>query len=346
MQTGSRRGAAAGIRTAGIGLLCGLTAVSPLIGEGAGACAPAGSVLRLGFYAHFEPVSYSADPDPASPGFDDHRGYEADLLTALEAMEGANLTFDRGGIGAWDGIWQQPVGTEYDIVAGGITILDSRTRDASGRSVVVFTAGHITFRQSLLVRAADAERLSGHRDLTGADRVGVLTGTTGEARFLELTGIADAAGVLAAGTRVETAGGVVVADGSADYVVGAAGATLGLGDRQRLRPVDEETPQVVYFTEEAAMIDALAAGRIDALARGEVGNRSTARAHGGALVVTALDARAETGGFALAAKDAELAECLDRHIAWLTDNGRIGYREWHEAPVIFLWRARQWPGPE
>ena len=141
MQRGSRRGAAAGFRTAGIGLLCGLAAVSPLIGEGAGACAPAGSVLRLGFYAHFEPVSYSADPDPASPGFDDHRGYEADLLTALEAMEGANRTFDRGGIGAWDGIWQQPVGPEYDIVGGGITILDSRTRDAAGKGVVVFTAG-------------------------------------------------------------------------------------------------------------------------------------------------------------------------------------------------------------
>ena len=96
MQRGSRRGAAAGIRTAGIALLCGLAAVSPLIGEGAGACAPAGSVLRLGFYAHFEPVSYSADPDPASPGFDDHRGYEADLLTALEAMEGANLARGAG----------------------------------------------------------------------------------------------------------------------------------------------------------------------------------------------------------------------------------------------------------
>lgn len=50
----------------------------------------------------------------------------------------------------------------------------------------VFTAGHIEFRQSLLVRAADAQRLGRHRDLTDADRVGVLAGTTGEARLLEL----------------------------------------------------------------------------------------------------------------------------------------------------------------
>ena len=58
--------------------------------------------------------------------------------------------------------------------------------------------------------------------------------------------------------------------------------------------------------------------------------------------MTALDERAEVGGFAVAVEDAELAACLDRHIAWLTDNGRIGYEEWIEAPVIFLWRARQW----
>ena len=183
---------AAGIRTLGIGLWCGLAAVAPLAGEGA--CAPAGSTLRFGFYAHFEPVSSSADPDPASPAFHEHRGYEADLLTALEAMAGANLTFDRRGIAAWDGIWLLPAGPEYDLVGGGITILESRTRGAAGQTVVAFTAGHIEFRQSLLVRAADARRLARHEDLTDADRVGVLAGTTGEARLLELTGIADASG--------------------------------------------------------------------------------------------------------------------------------------------------------
>ena len=41
---------------------------------------------------------------------------------------------------------------EYDIVGGGITILDSRTRDEMGNQVVTFTSGHIVFRQSLLVR--------------------------------------------------------------------------------------------------------------------------------------------------------------------------------------------------
>ena len=301
------------------------------------ACSPAERTLRFGFYAHFEPVSYSADPDPASPGIDMHRGYEADLLTALEAMEGADLSFTRRGIAAWDGIWLLPSGPRYDIVGGGITIIESRTRAADGGREIVFTAGHIEFRQSLLVRAADAERLARHRDLTGADRVGVLAGTTGEARFLELTGITASGGVLAAGTRVETAGEVVVTDGSADYDITAAGTSPDL--RLRLRPV-------IYFTDEAAMIEALAAGGVDAVAGGEVGNLDAARTQGGAFAVTAHDSRVEVGGFALATEDAELAACLDRHIAWLTEGGRIGYREWLDAPVIFMRRAGQWPVAE
>lgn len=243
------------------------------------------------------------------------RGYEADLLTALEAMEGANLTFDRRGIGAWDNIWLLPAEPPYDLVGGGITILESRTRDAAGRRVVVFTAGHIGFRQSLLVRAADASRLGRHRDLTGADRVGVLAGTTGEARLLELTGITGADGVLAAGTRVETAMGEVVADGTGGYAITAAGATAGLAGRTHLQPSRADQPPVVYLPDEAALLQALAAGEIDAVARGEAGNLVAARSAEGAFVVTALDARVETGGFALAAADAELAACLDRHLA-------------------------------
>ena len=70
-----------------------------------GACSPSGEPLRAAFYAFFAPVSYSADPDPASPGFHTHLGYEADLLTALEAMEGAQLSFRRGPVAEWPGIW-------------------------------------------------------------------------------------------------------------------------------------------------------------------------------------------------------------------------------------------------
>ena len=87
------------------------------------------------------------------------------------------------------------------MVGGGITILDSRTRNADGERVVTFTSGHIAFRQSLLVRATDAERFASHSDLTSEDRVGVLRLTTGEFRLLELTGFVDAQGALVALVR-------------------------------------------------------------------------------------------------------------------------------------------------
>ncbi len=310
-------------------------------------CPPQERTLQFGFYAHFEPVSYSVDPDPASSGFNAHLGYEADLLTALEAMEGLNLSFSRRGIAAWDGIWLLPAGPQFDVVGGGITILEARTHAGDGKPEIVFTAGHIVFRQSLLVRAVDAGRLGRHRDLTSADRVGALAGTTGEARLLELTGITDAAGVLAAGTLVATAtGGTVVADGSAAYAITAAAATPVLDGRRHLRPAMAGQPQVIYFRDDRALIEALADGRIDAIARGEIGNRADARSHGGAFVVAALDSRAETAGFALAAADTELVACLDGHIGWLTDHGRIGYREWLDDEMVFMRRARRWPAAE
>ena len=305
------------------------------------ACVNEERILNFGFYAHFNPVSYSAVQDPGSPDFDSHRGYEADLLSALETIDGAGLSFSRKGVAVWDGIWLLPAGPRYDIVGGGITILDSRTRDASGKTAVVFTSGHIEFRHSLLVRAADARRLARYRDLAGADRVGVVPGTTGEARLLELTGIADPEGVLAAGTKVETPTGTVAADGSARYVINAAGTSKSLSGRLRLRPASADMPLVVYRPEEPALIEALAAGRIDAIAKDEIGNRLDARASGGSFAVTAVDKRVQAGGFALAARDTALAACLDRHIARLTDNGRIGYREWLDDPSVFIRRARQ-----
>ena len=135
----------------------------------------------------------------------------------------SEFSFSRRAIAQWDGIWLQSASPAYDIVGGGITILDSRTRNPAGDRLVAFTAGHVTFRQSLLVRAGDAERLSSYDRLTADVRVGVLAGTTGEARVLQLTGLADADGTLAAGARVDTPRGPVVADGSTAYRITAAG---------------------------------------------------------------------------------------------------------------------------
>ena len=301
-----------------------------------------GRTLNVGFYAYFAPVSHSADEDPNSAGFNTHLGYEADLLTALESMDGAGFTFNRRGIAEWPGIWFQSAGDEFDIVGGGITILDSRTHDDVGNTVVAFTNGHIAFRQSLLVRAGDAERLASHDSLTSNVRVGALAGTTGEARLLQLTGLADDNGVLAAGTRVETGAGEVVADGSAEYTITAAMASPLLEGRRHLYPPDDSMPQVVYLGDEMGereLLEALANGDIDAMARGEIGNTDAAQESDGIFAVTALDDAVEYGGFTIAAADTDLLASLNEMIDYLTDNRRIGYAEWRADPTVFIQRA-------
>lgn len=300
--------------------------------------------LNVGFYAYFAPVSHSADESPDSAGFNTHLGYEADLLTALEAMDDG-LSFNRRAIAEWPGIWLKSAGDDYDIVGGGITILDSRTRAAAGDVAVAFTNGHVAFRQSLLVRAGDAERLASHDALTGDVRVGALVGTTGEARLLQLTGLANDNGVLAAGTRIETGAGEVAADGSAEYTITAAMASPLLEGRRHLYPPDDSMPQVVYLGDELGereLLEALANDDIDALARGEIGNTDATQESGGIFAVTALDDAVEYGGFTVAAGDTELLALLNERIDYLTDDRRIGYAEWRANPTVFTQRAEQW----
>ena len=309
------------------------------------ACTDGARELRLGFYAFFAPVSYSADRDPASPGFGTHLGFEADLLTALEAMRNTGLSFSRRGIAPWDDIWLRPAGPEYDVVSGGITILDSRTRDADGRQVIAFSTGYIAFRQSLLVRAEDADRLADYDRLTDDVTVGVLANTTGEARLLQLTGLTGEDGALAAGVRVETPAGTVAADGSAEYFITSAGESPLLAKRLRLHPPSADAPRIVYLGDdlgERELIAALRDGRIDAIARGEIGNSDAAHDSGGDLVVAALDDRVEWGGMALPAGDAELIACLDERIDWLTDRRKIGYTQWRADSAVFMRRAAAW----
>lgn len=329
------------VLTATLSTTCRTSLVDPI----AGSCAPVtGDPVKFGFYAFFEPVSYSENPDPASTGFGSHRGYESDLVTALEVMD-KRLTFVRRPVADWPGIWLLPTTPGLDIVGGGITILESRTLDASGRRAIAFTSGHIAFRQSLLARSGDAERLGSYDSLSSDVRVGVLRGTTGEARLLQITEIANGDGVLARGTRIETPDGAVIADGTADYTITAASASAGLERRMSIFPPSDAMPQVVYLGDvsgEEELLAALREGVIDAVARGEIGNGEAARASGGSFVVAAVDSMAEYGGFALDADNARMLACIDEKLDWLTDQRRIGYPEWRIDPGVFLARAAVW----
>ena len=308
-------------------------------------CTDRPRVLKVGFYAYFAPMSYSAGEDPASAAFNTHLGYEADLLSALEAMEGAGLAFSRRAIAEWDGIWLKSAEPMYDIIGGGITILESRTQDATGTPLVTFTSGHIKFRQTLLVRAADAGHLSSHAALNSRVRVGVLSGTTGEARLLQLTKLVDEDGTLIAGTQVETDAGVLVADGTAAYTITAARTSPNLQGRRHLYPPTTNMPQVIYLGDdlgESELLDALATGSIDAIARGEIGNQDAVHASNGAFVITAFDEQVEDGGFTLALEDTALAACIDEKLDYLTNNKSIGYGEWLRDPSVFMKRTEQW----
>ena len=301
--------------------------------------------LDFGFYTSFAPISYSADGNLVSNGSNIHLGYEAELLTALEVMEDEHLSFTRHPIPIWDNIWLKPTSDKYDLVGGGITILDSRTRDTTGEKRVAFTSGHITFRQSLLVRAEDEKRIAHYDNLNNNIRVGVLAGTTGESRLLQLTRYADANGILIAGTRIDTPQGVVTADGSENYFITAGKVSSNLDSRQRLYHPLENMPQVVYLgyeLGETELFDALAEKRIDAIARGGIGNHDYAHASGGTFVVTALDPKIEHGGFTIAIENTKLLSWINRRINWLTDHQRIGYKEWKKDSLVFIRRANIW----
>ncbi len=361
-KVGPRRWAAAIAALASFALfgMASCTGEPPVAEERQSDSPAAETLVRYGFYAYFEPVSALADgqndqhgernasgsgQQPSHRG--GHIGYEADLLSAIEAMDGFGLRFVRSPITEWPGIWLTAASDSFDMIGGGITALDSRTRDADGATVIAFTEPHIEFRQSLLVRSADAERIQRHRDLRADDRVGVLAGTTGEARLLQLLDFTDD-GRLAPGTRVHTPADVVLVDDDGRHSITASGASADLADRTRLEPADPNLPDVVYLGQlagEQELLDALSRGDVDAIARGTISNAAAAFDSDGEFAVTALDQAVEHGGFAIDAANAELRSAINTAVAWLTDNGRIGITDWLADNTVFATRARQWQPP-
>ena len=336
-----RTGWGLGVATVAFGVAAVLLAAGAAATQPPTHCTEEGRVLKVGFYHDFAPVSYSADRDSGSAGFHEHRGYEADLLTALEAAGAAR--FSRRALGgAFAGIWLKAATPDYDLVGGGITIREDRTRDAAGRRAVVFTSGHIAFVQTLLVRAQEAGRFAGYRGFSPEVRVAAVPGTTGEERLLQLTGYIGPDGALRRGSRVYLASGTVLeADGGERLVITAAGSSPALEGRRRLEPPGgaTEMPEVVYFQDEGAHLEALRSGAVDAVARGMIGNAEAVAESVGEFAIGARDSHRELGGFALAASDHGLATCLDRSIGQLTDSGRIGYEQWRTDPAAFLRRA-------
>ena len=299
--------------------------------------------VQYGFYNDFNPVSYSVAPVAGA-----HRpmGYEPDLVAAVEALSRGRLSFTALGIGnPFSGIWLKPAQEPYDVVGGGITALPERTRDAEGRLVIRFGVGHISFAQSLLVRAASA--IERHGDLTSEHRVGTYRGTTGEKRLLELTGTIDTAGFIRSGTRVLLADGRLLTAGEPDSEsalrIAAGTGSAAIATRVRLTPPGDDQPEVLYFDSDGEQTSALLEGAVDALAGDEFGNRVTARDTPG-LRVTAIAESNERGAFSYPDTPAgnALRRTMNAAISCLTANGTIGFAEWFDSGgTIFAQRARK-----
>ena len=289
--------------------------------------------VKYGFYTDFDPLSHAATQDAADPAFNLPLGYEPSLVAGVEAFAAGRLVFDRAGIGnPFSGIWLKAAEAAYDMVGGGITALASRTLDADGNEAIRFGTGHIGFRQSLLVRTEST--VARHSDLTSAHRVGALRGTTGEARFLTLTGIVDADGRVRPGTRIELADGSVLTAGNPgseqEVRIGPSVVAGAASTRVRLTPPTDDQPQVLYFESEAGQLDALVAREVDAVARGEIGNLIAARELPG-LKVTALDnSSTEQAAFSYPATSEgdELRETMNKVIRCLTNDGAVGFQDW------------------
>ena len=320
-------------------------AATPAAAPAEGACADVDrGTLNFGFFAFFKPVSFSADGDPAAKGYRQHRGYEADLLTALEAMDRTGLAFNRIPIGEWTDIWLTPARPPaIDVAGGGITIRDDRLTNADGSLRVAFTDGHIQFRQALLVRAADAATIKTHADLASSHTVGAVPETTGEERLLQLVGLIDENGIVADGTGIVTPEGTLTADGSDAYVISASGGTANVAGRTLLIPPSDDMPSVAYMgSDEDPYVAALEAGEIDAFARGELGNATAAASSDGALAVTAFDPSVEYGGWTVAADDQSLLACLNARLNYLTNDRSITFSDWNADPGIFMQRTAAW----
>jgi hypothetical protein len=306
---------------------------------------------QVAFYSDFEPISYSENRDPASPQFHNSQGYEVDLLKAIEAIPGSEMTFIFHGVKVWDNIWLMPyLEARIDIAMGGITREERRTLNDDGKKVVDVTNKTLTFKQSLLMNAEDGLKIKTHDDLTCAYVVGAVRGTTGEYRFL-----AQANMINNIDEGLIQKGVTVVMDNK-EFM--SSDGSLSIYDpkvinRSRLIPPDCSLPLVKYFVAEDSMIPALEDGFIDAIARGYIGNKLIADRSNGQLVVNAIYSlecprqesisckKKEEAVMFVKLDDQALLQRLNKYIDYLTDNGRIEYEDWRNNPSIFLERAKQ-----
>lgn len=311
-----------------------------------------GKDYQVAFYSDFEPISYSANRDPSSPEFNNAKGYEVDLLKAIQTIPGSDMTFVFNGIKEWNNIWLLPyTNPKIDIAIGGISREDVRLLNKEGKQVVANTHKTTQFKQSLLMKAKESERIKNHEDLTCAYVIGAVRGTTGEYRFLAQANIIED---LDEG-QIKKGMTVVLEDKS--FITSDGSLTIydqKIATRSMLLPPDCTLPLTKYFVAEDSMIPALEDGYIDGIARGFIGNKLVADRSNGKFSVTAIYslecpkqesvtcARKEESVFFVKVANMELIDKLNKYIDYLTDDGKIDYDDWVKNRNVFMDRAKNY----
>lgn len=311
-----------------------------------------GMDYQVAFYSDFEPISYSESRDPASPEFNIPEGYEVDLLKAMQAIPGSNMTFVFYGVKEWNNIWLAPyTDPKIDIAIGGISREDKRLLNKEGKQVVATTHTTTQFKQSLLMNAKESIHINKHEDLTCAYIVGAVRGTTGEYRYLAKTGIIkdlDKGQIKKGMTVILEDKSYITSDGDLSIYDSK------VGTRSMLIPPDCSLPITKYFVAEDSMIPALKEGYIDAIARGYIGNKLVADRSNGRFIVKAIYslecskqesstcAKKEETVFFVKADNKELLDKLNQYIDYLTDNGKIDYDVWASNKNVFMERAKNY----
>ncbi len=303
---------------------------------------------NVAFYSDFEPISYSEDRDSSSAQFNQAKGYEVDLLKAIEAMPDSEMTFTFHGVKEWNNIWLTPyTNPEIDIAMGGITREDRRLLNAEQKQVVATTHRTTQFKQSLLMRS-DSTNINTHEDLNCSYVIGAVRGTTGEYRYLAQSNIISN---IDDGFILE---GITVVLENKEYIISDGSLSIydpRIETRTMLLPFYCTFPITKYFIAEDSMIPALKDGYIDGIARGYIGNKLVADNSNGEFVVKAIYSLEcprqesiscslkEEAVFFIKLEDQKLLNKLNLYIDYLTDHGLVDYDDWKLNKNIFMERA-------
>lgn len=109
-----------------------------------------------------------------------------------------------------------------------------------------------------------------------------------------------------------------------------------------LRAKENNVPSDIFvqYASESELLPALLHGKIDAIARGEIGNQYQA-AKNKNLIVIAKKSFGENFAFAIDSSNKILAHNLNQAIRQITNNGKITYLQWDRKHTIFMDRVYQ-----